>query len=518
MNTNRDLGNLGESSFQTLCHQVGLVPTGSSIDKNGWDFIVEFPVTESQDSAELHKIAKECRIQVKATDGQNREWQLKLSNLHRLCTNPDPAFVFFMEYDGKGHPERVFLVHLDNAWITKVLHRIHTLKQEDPNVKLNKKMMTVHYSDDHLLAGTTGEALMEVLNAHIGDDFHKYTTAKSNHLASTGYEEECGVCSFTATGEENIQAIIDSHLGKTTKVPIKNFKGYLSRFGIKESSPMVDSMDGVLEISPGKPEVTGTISFRMGKYGKKVSLPCKFYTGAMKSIFPKEMQRFRVSCTLIDLVFTPASGSCNTQFLFSDDTILSLSELRNTLEVCSFFAQGKEKIHCELSVPNKSALDFSFNGNSQFNPPEALLEVVEHARVILKELDVNEDVVVSIPQLLNMQEPIKAVAVMLGYPPEHLRVDSYTETPNYLSDGEYCGFIRSIGLLLGNKYLGFQYVLYGTVKQLGESHYQLHPSGKEIEFLMVLDDDESFDKNYIEETIQAIEQKHPDVKFLALRD
>ena len=41
----RDLGLMGETAFTTWCAAAGLVPNPSTVDKTGWDVIVEFPFT-----------------------------------------------------------------------------------------------------------------------------------------------------------------------------------------------------------------------------------------------------------------------------------------------------------------------------------------------------------------------------------------------------------------------------------------------------------------------------------------
>jgi hypothetical protein len=44
--TPEELGDAGESKFKLLCSQAKLVCNKSSRDLTGWDFIVDFPMTE----------------------------------------------------------------------------------------------------------------------------------------------------------------------------------------------------------------------------------------------------------------------------------------------------------------------------------------------------------------------------------------------------------------------------------------------------------------------------------------
>ena len=95
----RDLGLMGESTFSLWCAEVGLIPNGSQIDKTGWDFFVEFPFDSDLSPKKIHKPAFECKVQVKATDKNDRKLSITLSNLRRLITAQMPAFFVFIEFD-----------------------------------------------------------------------------------------------------------------------------------------------------------------------------------------------------------------------------------------------------------------------------------------------------------------------------------------------------------------------------------------------------------------------------------
>ena len=91
-------------------------------DKTGKDFLVEFPLDAN--AKHIHKAPTTARIQVKSTDDRRRKWQVKVSNLKRLATELGPSFIVFIEFDGKDHPKKAFLVHIDDQWVTKILKRV----------------------------------------------------------------------------------------------------------------------------------------------------------------------------------------------------------------------------------------------------------------------------------------------------------------------------------------------------------------------------------------------------------
>ena len=62
----RDVGMMGESTFESWCHSAGLIPNRSQVDRTGWDYFVEFPETASSGQpADLEPAPIECRVQVK---------------------------------------------------------------------------------------------------------------------------------------------------------------------------------------------------------------------------------------------------------------------------------------------------------------------------------------------------------------------------------------------------------------------------------------------------------------------
>ncbi|MEC8568958.1 MAG: DUF4365 domain-containing protein [Pseudomonadota bacterium] len=145
----RDLGQLGESTFAMWCAQVGLIANGSAIDKTGWDYYVEFPISSNITTHELHKSAFECKVQVKATDKKDRKLAITVSNLRRMATVQMPAFYVFIEFDGKNEAQNAFVLHIDNELVYKILKRVHQIEQSEKNKDLNKKTITLTYSEQH---------------------------------------------------------------------------------------------------------------------------------------------------------------------------------------------------------------------------------------------------------------------------------------------------------------------------------------------------------------------------------
>ncbi|WXG58864.1 MAG: hypothetical protein ROD09_09860 [Candidatus Sedimenticola sp. (ex Thyasira tokunagai)] len=262
---------MGESTFSLWCADVGLIPNGSQVDKTGWDFFVEFPFSSEVSTHEIHKSAFECKVQVKATDQNKRRLSITLSNLRRLITAQMPAFFVFIEFDGEDTAQRAFVVHIDNSLISKVLKRLHKLEQSDKDNNFNKRTMTIHYDNSHLLERLNGECLKQCLLTHIGDNIADYIASKKAHLESTGYEGGFGQMTFTTEGEDNLKTLIDVSLGIEKQVDVSKFKGVNTRFGIRSKNTFVDAEGGKLEMPGLKPNADGKIRFREDKLAPGLS-------------------------------------------------------------------------------------------------------------------------------------------------------------------------------------------------------------------------------------------------------
>lgn len=223
----RDLGSMGENTFSLWCAAAGLITNGSQIDMTGWDFFVEFPFSSKLTTHEIHKSAFECKVQVKATDQNKRKLSIALSNLRRLITAQMPAFFVFIEFDGKNSAQRAFVVHVDESLTSKVLERLHKVEQNESDNKLNKRTMTIHYDESHMLKNLNGECLKQCLLDYIGDSIEFYIDRKKSHLESTGYENGFAQLTFSTDGEENLKTLIDVSLGIKNYVNISKVKGVI---------------------------------------------------------------------------------------------------------------------------------------------------------------------------------------------------------------------------------------------------------------------------------------------------
>ena len=268
----RDLGTMGESTFSLLCADAGMTANGSKIDKMSWDFIVEMPASANVSAALLHQSPVSMKVQVKATDGNSRKVDVKLSNLRLMVTSLQPNFFCFIEFDSETHAKQVFIRHVDNELVTMTLKRIREIDQNEDDNALNKRTMSISFDDANLLQNCDGVTLKNTLMSHIGDNIADYTLSKQKYLESTGYEDGSFNIRFQT---DDIQAFSNMSLGIVSQVPVKNVKQTDLRFGIE--SEAIDPLPINANITFCPEPRKGKIIFSFDKISPKIDFDIKLY-------------------------------------------------------------------------------------------------------------------------------------------------------------------------------------------------------------------------------------------------
>ncbi|MFA7091863.1 MAG: hypothetical protein WC149_08420 [Arcobacteraceae bacterium] len=187
-----NLGDLGEDSFKAMCSKESLTLTKPSKDENGWDAYIEFPWTkENCISLDKQEAPVRCKIQVKATHIMTqRKLSIKLSAMHKLAIEYMPTFVCFMHFrktSSSISPKEMYLVHIDQEIIGKILKRVR--QSEIDKKPLNHQTIDISYSEHHKLKKATGQALKDEILKYINAGHEKYILNKQKMLKTLGYNE-----------------------------------------------------------------------------------------------------------------------------------------------------------------------------------------------------------------------------------------------------------------------------------------------------------------------------------------
>ena len=503
----RDLGLMGESTFSLWCADAGLIPNGSQVDKTGWDFFVEFPFSSKLSTHEIHKSAFECKVQVKATDQNKRKLSITLSNLRRLITAQMPAFFVFIEFDGKDSAQRAFVVHVDESLISKVLKRLHQVEQSECDNKLNKRSMTIHYNESHMLKNLNGECLKQCLLDHVGDSIEVYIDRKKSHLESTGYENGFAQMTFTTDGEENLKTLIDVSLGIKKHVNISKFKGVDTRFGIQNKSPFVDSEGGKLEMPNVKPNADGKISFKEGKLSAPLSFNAKLYNSPFNAMVPDNFKKMRVEGEFFDLVFNPYTGYASYSFSFGEGVRLEVKKFRDALKLLNLLTASGKKIFAELIFESLPKLEFAVGGSEKDFDFSDELKALDCAVNILSEFDVTETVDISFDEILRYGTQICQMDSMSGSSLNMFKVEFGVDGEGY-NPHKKTACIFLVTTPIGSHVFGFILVLTGMVEEIEDGRFMLISDDVTIERRIVSDRDAVISNEDLASIIEEIEIKY----------
>jgi len=503
----RDLGLMGESTFSLWCAEVGLIPNGSQIDKTGWDFFVEFPFDSDLSPKRIHKPAFECKVQVKATDKNDRKLSITLSNLRRLITAQMPAFFVFIEFDKKEIAQRTYVVHVDNELISKVLKRLHEIEHSEKDNVFNKRTMTIHYDDSNLLQMSNGNSLKNCFLGYIGDDASEYIASKKSHLESTGYEDGFAQMTFTTEGEENLKSLIDVSLGIKDEVEIAKFRGVDTRFGILTSNPSFDSDGGKLAMPNLKPTAEGKIRFKEDRLSAGLSFESKFYISPFNQMVPDELKKMRVEGEFFDLKFNPFTGAASYSFSFGEGIRLEVKKFRNAVKLLNLLSKSEKKVVVELLFDGFPKLEFGVGCNDQEFDFSRELQALDSAVKIMSDFEVTDLVDISFDEVSRYETQICQMEGMLASSPNLFKVEFGVDGDGYDPSKETaCIFL--VTTPIGSHIFGVILVLTGNVEEIEGDRYRLMTKDVVVEQRIVSEKDESISNENLVSAIESIEEQY----------
>lgn len=498
---------MGESVFSQWCASAGLTANGSNVDETGWDFFVEFDY-HSKPSLELstvHEAAFECKVQVKATDKRARKLSIKLSNLKRLVTAPMPAFVVFIEFDGKESPQRAFLVHVDEAMSLEILRRLHDAEHDGETHLLHKKTMTVKYDETHLLDSPSGESLKAAMLANMGPNMSAYVEKKNAHLNAAGFDDGFAQLTISAEGIESISKLIDMSLGLAEDADISSMVAVKQRFGKKNPVPFVNEENVKLGMPDLKPNFEGVIKFKTDKLGPSLSFPAKIYFSAFNPMVPESMRRGRIAVEFFDLVFNPFTNESTYTFSFEGKS-LSLPMLRDGLKLMRIMASPGQPIFSEVIVDQKPVMQFQITSPGMPFVLSAELDAVEAGARILSLLDVSNNIPMSLDQASQNASRLIEMDRVLHAQANQLKLDiPMDDAP--IPDGKRLACLSFFTTPIGDISVGVFATMIGKPLPT-EGGYILLPEEKNIERIVIRERGEKIDSKDLVSATIAIETKY----------
>lgn len=483
----KDLGQMGESTFNLWCAQAGLTANGSRVDRTGWDFFVEFPFSVSADPTQIHAPALECKVQVKATSKTDRKLSIKLSNLRRLITAPMPAFFVFIEFDHKDVAQRAFLVHVDESIISKTLERIHELENVSRCFDHHKRSLTIHYGPENEIPTLTGEFLKRKLEEYVPSGMSAYVANKSKHLESTGFENGFAQITFSTDGKTNLTDLIDVSIGLKKSVQISRLEGFHIRFGVKSKHPIIDKEDGMLEMPDLKPTAIGTIRFREDRLSPGLVFPCRFYSSPLNSSIPNEFIKFRIEADFFDMSINPFTGAANYRMNAGAGVRLPVKQLRDAIRLVQTITASAKEILVDLSLAGMETMNFALGAKDQPFEHGKVLEALNAAQKIVDFFEVSESVDVSLEDIASHADSITQFQSLIDANLHVFQCDFSVQEVGY-DPTKPTACISMTSAKIGRRVFGLIFVISGYVHTVDNERYSLLASNAKIEQKVISDD------------------------------
>jgi len=475
----RDVGKMGESLVDFWASQVGITANKSNVDRTGWDCYLEFPFDPLLTSRNLHRPAIECKLQVKATDKQDRKWQIKLSNLRRLATIPLPAFILVIEFGAFADPQSAFLVHIDHTLITSILKRIVELKKSNHDLKLHKHTMTITYNESNRI-DTVGHSLKDAILKYTGDDLSAYISDKKSHLEQTGFESGKTKITFSS---DNYSKLIDASLGLQSSARIKDFKAFDKRFEVTENE-VFSSPEAEIVISELEPIGRGVLRLRKDQLSPVLSFPASLYSSPFNQFVPVKDRKNQIKGRFFDITIN-SELNIDFSYDFKQETF-EIKEIRNSLRMCLMLWSGKN-IHLEFESDKLPKFNFTLENNHNIDfQLSKELSAAETALTLIAKFDVSEPVYITLDQLTYHMAGIAQLNEILnGRSFIHELDGDYSMEA---SAGKEVALPSWFSISVGNYHLGIIFTLIGYIEKHKNGKYVIFSETMEVNKLLACEE------------------------------
>ncbi len=331
--SDRDLGIMGEREFDKKCSSVGITANASTVDRNGWDSILELDLPEQEVSQMLDKQPPQikCLVQVKATDSKTKNsWSIKLSNLKKLVDFSGPAFVVLMRFSGKEDVQEICFVHIDESIARRVMRKLRKLSLE--NGDPSKIFLTINFKK-HCLSEPTGARFRQKIIATVSDSgVDKYIVDKQRMRETVGYEHGRHKVTFTPKDAAAAKALSGAMLGVPATVPVINV---VRQEDIRFDMPAKVTEDGEALVSlKMHPTTAVEVFFQRRDSSETTSFLADVYVSPI-------LHTVRLDLKIFDMVCSLDTRETSWNITHTEDKALSLELFHKFYSLVSDVGNGK---------------------------------------------------------------------------------------------------------------------------------------------------------------------------------
>ncbi len=269
--TSDELGDLGENLFAKLCAQAKLICNKAGRDRAGWDFRVDFPLTDSAGKALDQREPRTCLIQLKSTAGETGSVRARLSSMERLAKDKGPAALVVFRMRPDGTELMGYVVHLLGKDLAKVLHRLR-MAERDGRTDVNHLWISFDYRKGRRFK-IDADGLRDALGELCPVNVDEYVAEKRHQLETIGYDDGPGIETEALIYIEDRDHLTRLVSGLEPLKPLR-LRSFDRRFGIRV--PYRGSLlEGLDELSIDLPRIgTCRVIIRAGPLLPVASFEC----------------------------------------------------------------------------------------------------------------------------------------------------------------------------------------------------------------------------------------------------
>jgi len=301
MSVSDQIGRVGEDFFQLLANQAQLIVGQVNPDRIGKDRIIEFELAEkNRVSYDKRPAPRSASVQIKTILKSNDRATVSLSVAERLAKDPRPTFICIIRVDDEFEVVDMFLVHLLDAQLEKILKRLRQAYSEG-NEKLHKASTSFTISDG-IEIKRTAKGLKSAFSSIIPENMEIYSKDKFHQIENLGFDAKNFITGNITFSNLTTEDFVDGMLG-LRKLDVVSLEVLEERFGVKlplEAMQVVPDGPAVLEVTPTS-SVKGTVSLRNSSQELEANIECDLVFPGIPDL-PREHLKFIARTEICDVI------------------------------------------------------------------------------------------------------------------------------------------------------------------------------------------------------------------------
>lgn len=312
-----------EDRFLLLCTKSGVTCTKSARDENAWDFYIEIPPNEQDNSLPDKRLGmKDALVQVKSSTSVGPQTKLKVSNAIKLAQRQMPCFIVLFHYCDKESP-RIYVIHVWEEMITRALKRARILALKSKKLHKHTIQITFQEEDERT------ENLISWISNLVRNFPNDYISKKQFLFQNIGYEGKNYAAALSLILPRGYEDLVDMQLGLIDELKTSRVRILDHRFNLKNPKPLKEFNSGSLKLKPSvllKAIVTMQIKDdRLVRLNGEIRIP---YVPNM----PDEYFRIAIHTTVCSLIISRT----NLQFKYQVEKNLHASDLGKLAQIMSW--------------------------------------------------------------------------------------------------------------------------------------------------------------------------------------